>query len=71
MDVVLFMSAVTSDDSILVSFPVQISTDHKYTVCESHNSKDFMPTCEDFSGRNCLNDKQPFHSVRESSIEMF
>jgi len=38
MAVVLFTSAVMSDGSILVSFPMQMSTDHRYPVCESQNS---------------------------------
>jgi hypothetical protein len=42
------MLTVMSDDLILVSFTVQMGTDHK---------KDWMPNCDDFNGRNCMNER--------------
>jgi hypothetical protein len=52
------------------SLPVYIIKDHKYPVVESHSSYVLIPNLDALRGRYCLNDRQPFQSVSDSSIEM-
>jgi hypothetical protein len=57
-------------DSKTDSFPVYTVKDHTKPEIDLSSVDVFIPNYYDFSVRNCLKDRQLFHSMSDLSVEM-
>jgi hypothetical protein len=70
MAVVLLVLAVIKGEASFVSLSVYTRKDHKYPVVESNSLYVLIPNLDALRGRYCLNNRRPFQSVSDSSIEI-